>query len=206
MKNTILLALVLSLGATLSAQEDSGKTREIGLMFNNLNNFGFTYRIGTEQSLWRFQGLLFSGSSNTASTSSTVNQEIVNRETVSNNFSARLQAGKEFRKPITKQLQARYGIDIQTTGSILKAEEKLDGTLTSLIKTQTLGVGSNLVFGLNLLLGTDWKIGAEWLPGVTYSMEKRYTTTSSNTTDTNLKGLVYGASIANSHLSIIYTF
>ena len=48
-----LFAFMLSMSAFLVAQEDTTRQKEVGLTFRNLDQFGFTYKIG--------KALLFGG-------------------------------------------------------------------------------------------------------------------------------------------------
>ena len=63
MKKPFIILLFLSMPCLLLAQEKV-KQKENGLTFSNLDNFGLTFRTGTDKSLWRFNTLFLSGNSN----------------------------------------------------------------------------------------------------------------------------------------------
>jgi hypothetical protein len=58
----------------LMAQE-TVKQKEIGLVFSNLDNFGLTFKTGTDKSLWRFNTLFISGSNMDNTADSLVNNQ-----------------------------------------------------------------------------------------------------------------------------------
>lgn len=55
-----LFVILLCLSATLlSEAQENPKQKEAGIIFNNLDNFGLTYKIGNNKALWRFNTLFF---------------------------------------------------------------------------------------------------------------------------------------------------
>ena len=91
MKKSLTILLCLSMPFFIMAQE-TNKQREIGLVFNNPDNFGLTFKTGSDKSLWRFNTLSISGnSSNLLTDSSDIKQ---------NNMGIGITFGKEFRKNV----------------------------------------------------------------------------------------------------------
>ncbi len=103
MKKLFLILFAASISLSISAQEKT-KQKEIGISFKSLNNFGMTYKIGNEKSLWRFNTLLMSGSN--------INEFSDSVETQRNRIGFDIMLGKEYRKSIGENLELRYGADI----------------------------------------------------------------------------------------------
>ena len=108
MKKSLLILLCLSMSYYLIAQE-TVKQREIGLVFSNLDNFGLTFKIGTDKSLWRFNTLFITGNNMDNTSDSLVNKQ--------NNMGFGVKIGKEYRKKIVANLELRFGADISFTYS-----------------------------------------------------------------------------------------
>jgi hypothetical protein len=64
MKNRLLIIVLVSCSVFSFAQESKPKTKEVGLAFSGFNSFGFTYRVGNDKALWRFNTLAISGGNN----------------------------------------------------------------------------------------------------------------------------------------------
>ncbi len=193
----ILAALLLSL--CVMAQEKT-KQNEIGLIFNNLNNFGLTFKTGTSKSLWRFRTLFIKGSNDDKNYPAVENKE--------NTFGFGLSLGKEFRKKIDNNFEIRYGADLSFSYSFDKIinDGKLNNDLDLSNKMYSYSPGINLVLGINYVFKDKFVIGAELLPHVTY----HYTTntqilynTESKTNNTNI---TYGFSNNSALLTLAYRF
>ncbi len=113
MKKSLMTLLCLSMFHFLMAQE-KGKQKEIGLVFSNLDNFGLTFKTGTDKSLWRFNTLFISGLSTDQTADSVVNKE--------NNMGFGVKIGKEYRKDIAENLELRFGADL----SFIYSQSKSD--------------------------------------------------------------------------------
>ncbi|NMM50676.1 hypothetical protein HH304_19860 [Flammeovirgaceae bacterium KN852] len=177
----------------LTAQE-SVKQKEIGLVFSNLDNFGFTYRTGTNKSLWRFNSLFISG----------INQKTSNDNNDDSNsrIGFGVSVGKEFRKNIVEKLDLRYGADLSFGYSKLKTEHHLYNNSTKMINYCT---GINFIVGFNYLLGDDFLIGAEILPGVSYSKGKTENHNSDEPVSINKSSsFYYGISNSSVQFSLVY--
>jgi hypothetical protein len=77
--------------------QETIKRKEIGLVFSDLNNFGLTFRTGTDKSLWIFKTLLISGG-----TFDQIGDSSANKQSHSG-FG--LQLGKEYRKAIAENIE-----------------------------------------------------------------------------------------------------
>jgi hypothetical protein len=202
MKKLLLILAFLSTTLFMMAQENP-KQREIGLVFSNLNNFGLTFKTGTEKSLWRFSTLYLSGNM------STQKDDISKTTNTSNGFG--ISAGKEFRVPIVEHLEFRYGFDVFFSFSQSK-EENTDASLPSQDRTQTSTTyqpGVNMVLGFYYAVQNKLVIGAEFLPFISYttgtSIVKSTYLEGSEEKTTN-SGFTYGLNTTSVQVSIAYRF
>lgn len=76
MKKVIITLIALTLSTFIMAQEKA-KIKEIGLTFRNLDQFGFSYKVGTEQSLWRFNAVSMLGMNEDRSSAKNLKIEIL---------------------------------------------------------------------------------------------------------------------------------
>jgi len=151
--------------------------------------------------MWRINALLTSGSNQA--------QKFDNLEVKRSTIRFGLSFGKEFRKPVSDRLELRYGIDL------LYSYNKDKNTQTDLTNTffETINEnyihqsGVNFVIGFNYLITKNIIIGAELLPGISYF---KGTSTeinpSTNETESDLSGLVYGLSNSSALLTLSYRF
>lgn len=203
MKKSLLILMGLSMSYFLVAQEIT-KQKEIGLAFNNLDNFGLTYKTGTNRSLWRFNTLFLSGYNSEESADSLLNTQ--------SNLGFGVKLGKEYRKEVIDNLEIRFGADLsfRYTHSRSEYNDKTVDDYDRLNERTTYQPGINLVFGFNYLLGDNFLIGAELLPGFSYStgesVEKRYYITDVEETKSDISGFSYGLSNTSVLLSLAYRF
>lgn len=202
MKKSLLIVLCLSMSYYLMAQE-TVKQKEVGLVVSNLfDNFGLTYKTGTEKSLWRLNTLFVSGN-NTSNTS----DSLVNKQST---FGFGVKIGKEYRKKIADHLDLRIGADVSFSYSQSKSEydDKTVHNHDRLNEQTTYRPGVNLVFGLNYTLGDHFVIGAELLPGFSYmtgvSTEKNYYLNNGDEVTSDISGFSYGLSNTSVLLSVAY--
>jgi len=203
MRKSLLILLGLSMSYALMAQEPV-KQKEIGLVFSNLDNFGLTYKTGTEKSLWRFNTLFISGS--------TLDNIADSQENKQSNTGFGVRIGKEYRKALADKLAFRYGADLsfsynQSTQeyknkAIVNNERKLERT--------TYQPGINIVFGLNYELSDHFVLGVELLPGFSYttgtSVEKNFSNPNDEEQKGDISGFNYGLSNSSALLSLSYRF
>jgi hypothetical protein len=203
MKKSLFILTALSMSFFLMAQGQS-KQKEIGLVFNNLNNFGLTFRIGTEKALWRFNTLYLSGNNvtQTADSSETKN--------IRNGFGLKL--GREYRKTIIGNLEFRFGADLSFNYSNSKVEnnDKSINNADILRQSITYQPGINLVLGFNYVIHDKFVIGAEVMPYFSYitgtSVEKYYHSNNVNEIKSKISGFSYGLSNSSVLVSLIYRF
>jgi len=203
MRKSLLILLCLSMSYYLMAQE-TVKQKEIGLVFSNLDNFGLSFKTGTNKSLWRFNTLFITGNNTDNTADSLVNKQ--------SNMGFGVKIGKEYRKDLVDNLEFRFGADISFTYSQSKSEydDKTVNDYDRLNKQTTYRPGVNLVFGFNYKLGDNFVIGAELLPNFSYtagtSTEKYYNTNNGDDVKSDISGFSYGLSNTSVLLSLAYKF
>lgn len=203
MKKSVLALLCLSMSCILMAQETKNQ-KEAGISFSNLNNFGLTFKTGTENSMWRFTTLMIAGSNTDKTSESRVDK--------SNSTGINVRLGKEFRKEIAENLELRYGADLSFSYSQSKSEsnDKTANNLDVLSEQTTYEPGIYLVFGLNYMLNESFVIGAEILPGVSYftgtNIVKSYNTNNGEEVKSDINGFQYGLSNSSVLITLAYRF
>ncbi len=199
MKKLVFILLSLFLSDGVMAQEKvTSKQREIGIVFQNLDNFGLTYKIGNKKSLWRFNTLLLAGSS-----IETEEEDITETE---NSIGIGFKIGREYRKNIVNNLDLKFGFDLGFTYSKDKTE---DSPITKELKIYEYGF--NLVFGFNYLLGDNFTLGVELLPHFTYrdtksTASREFGGVVTNQTISKAKGFYYGISNNSVMFTLAYKF
>ena len=181
------------------AQENS-KQREVGVVFSSFDNFGLTYKTGTEKSLWRFTSLLISGRN-----TKEVGDSLENNQ---NNIGFGIKFGKEYRKVIVKNLELRYGADLSFSYNH-STSKNVDISLYNidLVNEQTIyQPGINLVIGLNYVIKDRFVIGAELLPYFSYitGKYKRSNFRNDEIIESDISGFLYGLSNTSALLSLSY--
>jgi hypothetical protein len=185
-----------------SMAQETIKQKEIGLVFSSLENFGLTFRTGTDKSLWRFNTLFISGG--------TYDQVADSSSNKNSNAGFGIQLGREYRKVIVENLELRLGVDISFSYSKVKSEyeDKTVNDYDRLNEQTRYMPGINLVFGLNYVLNEKMVIGAEILPNFSYttgtSVEKNLYTYYEVKSD--LSGFSYGLFNHSALLSLVYRF
>ena len=203
MRKSLLILFFLSMSYYLMAQEIV-KQKEIGLIFSSLDNFGLTYRTGTDNSLWRFNTLFISGG-NTNETADSLVQ-------IQSSSGLGVTIGKEYRKELAENLQLRFGADISFNYSKYKSDfdDKTVNNYDRFNQQTTYSPGINLVFGFNYQLKDSFIIGAELLPGFSYttgtSTEKYYYINNGDEVKSDISRFYYGLSNTSARLSIVYSF
>jgi len=201
MKKMVMVLVCLSASYYLMAQE-TVKQKEIGLVFSNLDNFGLTYKTGTNKSLWRFNTLLITGNNVDNTTDSLVNKQ--------SNFGFGVKIGKEFRKDLVDKLELRFGADLSFSFNQSKYDYD-DKTINGHDRKDeriTYRPGINLVLGLNYEFNDHFVLGAELLPSFSYttgsSTESNYY--NDDEVKTDISGFNYGISNTSVLLSLAYRF
>lgn len=203
MRKSLLILLCLSMSYYIMAQE-TVKQKEIGLVFSNLDNFGLTFKTGTDKSLWRFNTLFISGN-NMDNTSDSI-------ENKQSNIGFGVKIGKEYRKKIVDNLELRFGGDLSFSYNQSKYDYN-DKTIYDYDRKNertTYQPGINLVFGLNYKFNDKFVLGAELLPSFSYitgtSVEKNYSNSNNEELKSDISGFSYGLSNTSVLLSLSYRF
>ena len=208
MKKISLLLVLISASIAGFSQNDSAKTKqkEIGLLFNNFNNYGATFKMGTNNMMWRFNSLL--GSNGLDET----NSESQNRQSKTSNIGFRV--GFELRKKIKPNFELRYGVDASydySSSSRVYEVTNEDITQTTSSDSKYHSPGVNLVLGANYIFKDNIVLGAEFLPS--YKINMGSSTTKTEMTDqettertTDLTGYDFGLNSSSVILSIAYRF
>jgi len=203
MKNYLFIFILLFIAHNFYGQ-DPIKQKEIGITFSSLNNFGLTYKSGTNTSLWRFNTIFATGNNQKNTSDSLITKQ--------NSFGVGLRAGKEFRKLITPKIELRYGVDLSF--SVNQSKSKNVSLTSYKYETSqnitTYNPGLNLVFGFNYLLGDQLALGIELMPGISYSTGK-YTQTAKTpshfkTDKQDISNFSYGLNNQFAMLSLSYKF
>jgi len=202
MKKLWMLLLCIVAPFLVKSQE-TGKLREIGLLFSNLDNFGLTFRTGNQNFPWRFNTLYFNGGMSDETGDSL--------STGRSSYGASIRAGKEFRTTLSGNLALRLGADLSFAFNRSKTEYDDQSVMNydRMSRETTYSPGFNLVFGVNYAIGRNLVVGAEVLPGVVYSagtrVQKNYGGTWQEVT-TDLSGFTFGLSNTSAMVSLVYRF
>jgi hypothetical protein len=208
MKKIFMVSIFLSFALISHGQEKNNnvnttkKQQEAGILFNDFNNFGITYKFGNNKSLWRLRTLSFTGD----------NSELddKNENEDYKNYGFTFAFGKEFRKIISKNFELRYGADLKFTFDYSEKTE-YDKPLSEVdyyAENRLYKPGVNLVIGFNYLIKPQLSLGAEMLPQFSYSTgttERKYSA-ASPLTERESSGFSYGFSSNAVLISISYRF
>ena len=199
----IFLLIILSIPLIAYSQEKT-KQKEVGLVFNNLDNFGVAFKSGTNKSMWRFNVLSIRGMN--------MSREIDSLTRTNNSNGFGIGAGKEFLFGITDNLEFRIGGDINFSYHYSKSDndDKSVDYRDSNLKLNDYDFKLNLVLGFNYTVNNKIIIGAELLPGISYGFGSitRMSSTPIETTEIieNNSGFNYGLSNTSARLSLMYRF
>lgn len=195
MRNSITVFLI-----TLTFSSYAQKTREVGLLFSDINSFGLTYRNGNQNALFRINTIVAQGSSSSEDNgSSTID---------SNNNSFGFEIGKEYRSVLDEKLDLRYGFDLKFNyaKSTSETEDSNDSNNNFLSEIETFTPGINLIIGLNYHLSNNIFFGAEVLPSVNYQFGERKSTNSGETIKSDVTSWSYGFNSRFARLNLVYVF
>ncbi len=197
MKKFILSILALTIATSISAQEIP-KTKEVSIIFNNLDNFGLSFKIGKENALWRVNTMLIDG----GTMEETMDSVISKTSSIGFMFGF----GREYRKVIAKNLELRYGADV----SFRYLNNKLDFNDNENIRVSTRTFYEprfNLVFGFNYVIKDQLIIGAEILPYFSYTFGSMVDELNDDDKiETEISKIDYGFSNTSIVVSVGYRF
>jgi hypothetical protein len=201
MKKILLISISLAISLSILAQEKS-KQQEVGLIFNDLNSFGLTFKTGTNRSMWRFNTLLIAGDN--------INYESDSYNNRRSNTALYFKFGKEFHYVLVDNLEFRVGADVLF--NLQKNKDVFTNNLIDNYSTIRESViyesGINLIFGLNYVINNKLIIGAEILPYISYTTGNN-TAKNGNSSNENVQDISeysYGLSNQSAMLSIAYRF
>lgn len=201
MKKLILLIIISTIVLSVNAQEKI-KQQELGLVFQNLDNFGVMYKFGHQKSMWRLKAIYGSATSYT--------QKSENDEHSRKTHQFGIGFGKQYPVSIDDKLDFIYGMDV--TGSYGKNSTEQFNSESELMisrEDKRYTAGLNLVLGFNYVLKDKLVFGVELLPGVIYSSN---TTTDKNENNPSQdsewedSGFNIGISSSSALLSVAYRF
>lgn len=198
-----MIFVCLMTASYLSAQE-SGNQKEIGIVFSNLDNFGLTFKTGTEKSLWRLTTLLISGSK--------TDEKADSLDYKSNSIGFGVKIGKEYRKKIVEHLDLRLGADLSFSYTRSKTEydDKSLNNYNRLTEQTVYQPGINLVIGFNYTFGEKFVAGVEILPNFSYrtgtGKEQTPFTNNGMVVNSDISGFSYGISNTSALLSLSCRF
>jgi hypothetical protein len=197
-KITLLLAMMLTSVASFS----QGRIKEIGLTLSNLQDFGFSYKVGSSTALWRFNSLFFNGDQYDYG-------DYYNAESTQKNFGVGADIGKEFRKNLTDEFQLRYGVDFSFSYARGKTEyinfEIPDNNQVTEIQTYSPGIA--LVLGANYIFHEKLIFGAEFKPGISYRTGKEirnYANPDIEDIEREISGYNFSGSLSSIILTLAY--
>ena len=197
-KKLTFITTLLFTATFLSTQTGPTKRQELGVTFSNFDSFGFTYRVGKENNLWRFSTGFISGGTNTT--------EGVTEELKRTSFGLGVQIGKELRKPISEKFTLRYGLDLSFRFNH-NTDAPIDASNNEGTKYNAYVPGINFVLGTNFQVAERLILGAELLPGASYSYSKSSITAADGTEQVvEQKIFNYGFNNNSAILSLVYQF
>jgi len=194
----ILVFIVIVCIANVSFGQEKNRVKEIGLAFNNLDEFGFVYKIGHEKSMWRFNVLALNNSK-----SETENLNVLDKEYKSSGFS--FSAGKEYYNELTSNFQFKYGWDLFYRYSKNK-EKGLSSNIyddVNKIEQKYKRYGVDLVIGINYPINDHIVLGAEVTPEFNWNKTEQEV---NGETTRETKGHGWGFSNNNARITLSYRF
>lgn len=201
MKILLLISFSLAISLSILAQEKS-KQQEVGLVFNDLNSFGLTYKTGSNISMWRFNALLIEGDN--------INYESDSRNNRRFNTALYFKFGKEFHYVLVDNLEFRVGADV-----LFNYQKNKEVFTDNLIENYSINresviyeSGINLIFGVNYVINNKLIIGAEILPYISYTTGHNTVNNGNGSSENvqDISGYSYGLSNQSAMLSIAYRF
>lgn len=200
MKLNIIFLATITICFNVSGQENNLQ-KELGLSFRNFDNFGIRYKVGTSTSLWNFSTLVLNGLSNKKTTPE--------METTLNELGFTVEAGKEFRKPISSNLYMAIGVDLyfryyqysNKTKKVSQPNEPTEHTSTVLDPGLTCTLGFIYSFPNNLLFSASVN-----LFGIDYQKTKSETITVQEIRENENGEIIYGFQNIYANMTIAYRF
>ena len=221
MKKFILSGFIILMAMSINAQE---KRKEVAINLTSFENFGLSYRFGTDKSLWRLN-LLNSNvytSSDEDEFTYLLDDEYNSSKNETDGFSIGFSVGKEFRNPIREKLEFRYGFDIGLDYSMYNYEFTPDNSdeegpiyYTANSSSESFNPFLNGVIGFNFLLNKNLVLGIEVLPSITYRIGKNESTSvleengvieEYSNSESDITGFAFNLNSDAARLSLAYRF
>lgn len=185
--------------------QEAFKQQEIGITFNNLDNFGLLYRFGNPTALWQLNAMTIFG---------LYGAEEYNTEGLGENissFSMAVEIGREYRKKIAAPIELRLGAGLSFGFANMQLERQSRRYEELEISQKRYQPGLYFVLGGNYIINDRIILGAELLPNFSfqYSRNKEIKETTSGEiieTETVSKGFNYGLNTKTIRLSLAYRF
>jgi hypothetical protein len=166
----ILILLLSSLSILTASSQEKVKIKEIGISFQNKNDYGFLYRIGNTGSVWRISSSFFIEKYK-------LDNKIQNSEYHREAFGYSLALGKEFRKSLNDKLEFRYGAEVfysyQKEGEDSRYPDDNSFIVWNYLNRNTRSSGLHLMIGFNYLIESNFVIGLEINPRISYQEVKQ---------------------------------
>ena len=202
----IILLMVISMAILSVTAQEKVKQKELGLVFQNFDNFGIMYKFGNQNSMWRLKSVYGNSVSQ--------EQKSENDEANSKQFSGGLSFGKQFTASIDEKLDFVYGADVSFgySKSANESDYSFDESERySKTESHTYRTGLNLLLGFNYVINKKIVIGAELLPGVSYNWGKATSTIKKDgeneeVVERDTSAFYIGASSSSALLSVAYRF
>lgn len=208
MKKIMILLIALATSTLAIGQEEKTELiKEVGLTFRNLDNFGFSYKIGRNQAFWRFNTVFMSGNNE--------NKDFeYGHDLNTSAFGIGLSFGRETRKIIADGLEYRFGVDFsfnysQSKGAIPSNSYSSyynDSDDYEQTKKNFFTPGLNLVLGINYIIKEHLVLGAELMPYISYTSGESSIGENYNKKTTKQANFKYGVNSSSVLLSLAYRF
>lgn len=202
---TLIIAITISIIAVSQEKEETTSKKEFGLTFRNLDEFGFSYKFGKNQTFWRFNTVFLSGNSE--------NKDFERDDDINtSNFGIGVSLEKETRKMISDDLEYRFGADFSFNYNYSKSAVQ-NASYSSYYnnsndyeqtKSNFFTPGLNLVFGLNYIIKEHLVLGIELMPYISHTFGKTSIGESYDKQTTEHSNFKYGISSSSVLLSIAY--
>ncbi|MCY1634194.1 hypothetical protein [Marinifilum sp. D737] len=197
MKKIFLLMTILSVSLLTFGQEKK-RLKEVGLVFSNLDEFGFVYKVGHEKSMWRFNVISLNNSKSDVEEVGEMDKEYKN---TGFNFSL----GKEYYSPLTSKFQFKYGWDVFYRFSNHKEKDVVNNLWTKANKLENKSkyYGVNFILGVNYPINDHIVLGAEVTPAFSWDKTTREVNDEKIYED---KGHSWGFSNNHARITLAYRF
>lgn len=204
MKNFLILPILL-FSMSITYSQDIAPQRELGIVFQNLDNFGLSFRYGSNNNYLRLNTIFLGGSSLKVED----NRPNQYPEDIDiKDFGFKAAAGYEHRIPFVDKVDFRIGFDFSYAykQSIESNPNSSEGFPETITKVHSPGI--NMVLGFNYNFNEIFFVGCELLPGISHS---KMTIENDNGTDKPIEtykkeSLDYGLSNSSVHLILGFSF